>query len=467
MAPRRLELPMVKFSNICSARDGSGIEAWAAERCARDSRQTRIRYGHTHSSDESDANSSMIVHQAFRYELAPTAAQRHALIAHAGAARWAWNWGLAVRTKAWRRRRESLNAVALHRLLNRLKRTPRFGWLYEVSKCAPQEALRDLDRAFVSYWQGRKLGRPVGFPRFKKRGRCADRFRLTGAIGVLPTGVVLPRIGLIATKEPTSKFRGRILSVTCRREADRWYAALTVEVERPDPIGVDGPVVGVDRGLSMLAVCSDGTSIQPPKAHARGMRRLRRRAQAVTRKQRGSRNRAKAALVLARAHRTVRNQRLDALHKATTTLAKTKSVLVVEDLYIAGMLRNRRLARSIADAGWAELHRQLAYRCGWYGSRLIVADRWYPSSKTCSACASVRTGLTLTERVFRCPACGLACDRDLNAARNLAGLVPAVAGSSPETENACGAGSAGRLGNETVKLPAVKQERDRASSHGC
>jgi putative transposase len=409
----------------------------------------------------------MIVRQAFRYELAPTAAQRHALVAHAGAARWAWNWGLAVRVKAWRRRRETLNAVALHRLLNRLKRTPRYGWLYEVSKCAPQEALRDLDRAFTSFWQGRRQGRRVGFPRFKKRGRCADRFRLTGAISVGPAGVVLPRIGLVATKEPTDKFRGRILSVTCRREADRWYAAITVEVERPDPIAVDGPVIGVDRGLSTLAVCSDGTRIQSPRALARGLRRLRRRAREVTRKQPGSHNRAKAALALARAHRTIRNQRLDALHKATTTLARTKSVLVVEDLHVAGMLRNRRLAGSIADASWTELHRQLAYKCQWYGSRLIVADRWYPSSKTCSACGLVRTSLSLAERVFRCPACGLACDRDLNAARNLAGLVPKVAGSSPETENACGAGSAGQTGNGLVKLPAVKQERIPVSSQGC
>jgi putative transposase len=132
----------------------------------------------------------------------------------------------------------------------------------------------------------------------------------------------------------------------------------------------------------------------------------------------------------------------------------------VEDLHVAGMLRNRWLARSIADASWARLHRQLAYKTRWYGSRLVVADRWYPSSKTCSACGLVRAHLTLAERVFHCPACGLAMDRDVNAARNLAGLVPVVAGSSPETENACGAGSADRLGNETVELLAVKQEQD-------
>jgi putative transposase len=310
-----------------------------------------------------------------------------------------------------------------------------------------------VDRAFANFWQSRRAGRRVGFPRYKKRGRCADRFRLTGAIRVTPDGIRLPRIGLVATKEATGKFRGRILSVTCKRAADRWYAAITVEVDRGDPAPVDGPVIGVDPGLVTLAVCSDGTRVTHPRALQHGLRVVRRRARAVTRKQRGSRNRAKAVLALARAHRRVRNQRVDALHKATTALAKTKSVLVVEDLNVAGMLRNRRLARSIADASWAELHRQLAYKCQWYGSRLIVADRWYPSSKTCSACGQLTANLPLSQRTFHCEGCGLILDRDLNAARNLAGLVPVVAGSSPETRNACGAGSAGRLGNETVHLP--------------
>jgi putative transposase len=406
---------------------------------------------------------AMLVLQAFRYELAPTLAQRVSLGNHAGAARWAWNWGLAVRHKVWDRRGETLTAVELHRLLNRLKRTPRYAWLYEVSKCAPQEALRDLDRAYANWWRGRRSGRRVGFPRFKKRGRCPDRFRVNGAIHVEQGAVVLPRIGRIATKEPTGKFNGRILSATCRREADRWYCSLTVEATRPDPLPVDGPVVGVDLGIMRFAVCSDGASIDSPRALERSQRKLRRRARAVSRKQRGSRNRRKAALGLARLHRQIRNQRLDALHKATTTLARAKSVIVVEDLHVAGMVRNRRLARTISDQGWSEFHRQLTYKCGWYGSRLVVAPRFFPSSKSCSGCGFIKAKLPLGVRVFRCEACGLVIDRDLNAARNLAGLAEAglVAGSSPETENACGAGSAGRLGNETVELAVVKQERNR------
>lgn len=382
----------------------------------------------------------MLVHQAFRYELAPTSAQRAVLANHAGAARWAWNWGLAVRRKTWQRRGETLDAMMLHRLLVRLKRTPRYAWLYEVSKCAPQEALRDLDRAYANYWRGRQAGRRVGIPRFKKRGRCPDRFRLAGTIRVEADTVVLPRIGRVQTKEPTSKFGGRILSATCRREADRWYVALTVEMQRPDPIPVAGPVVGVDRGITRFAVCSDGTLIDSPRALECSLRKLRHRARAVSRKQPGSRNRRKAALALARCHRRIRNQRTDALHKATTKLAKAKSVIVVEDLHVAGMIRNQRLARAISDQGWAQFHRQLSYKCQWHGSRLLVAPRFFPSSKRCSRCGFIKARLPLGTRAFRCEACELVIDRDLNAARNLARLVELecglVAASSAETINA-------------------------------
>lgn len=391
---------------------------------------------------------AMLTLQAFRYELAPSAEQSAALTNHAGAARWAWNWGLAVRRKAWQRRRETLGAVELHRLLNRLKRTPRFAWLYEVSKCAPQEALRDLDRAYANYWRGRNRDRRVGLPRFKRRGRCSERFRLTGSIRVEDGAVVLPRIGRLVTKEPTGKFRGRILSATCRREADRWYVAIAVEVERPDPIPLEGSVVGVDRGVVVFAVCSDGTRISSPRALDHSMRMLRHRARAVSRKQAGSANRRKAALALARLHRRIRNQRLDSLHKATTELAKAKSVIVVEDLHVAGMVRNRHLSRAISDQGWAEFHRQLTYKCQWYGSKLLVAPRFYPSSKVCSGCGAAKAELPLSVRTFCCAACGLTIDRDLNAARNLAAIATdehsittAVAGSSPETENACGGGA--------------------------
>jgi len=237
-------------------------------------------------------------------------------------------------------------------------------------------------------------------------------------------------VGCVRTKETTEKFRGRILSATVSREADRWYVSLAVEVERPDPKPVDGAAVGVDLGIAAFATLSDGTKVEAPKALAKALRRLRHRHRLHSRKRRGSRNRRKSALGLARLHRRIRCQRTDFLHKLTTALAKTKSVIVVEDLSVRGMMGNPHLSRSIADAGWCEFRRMLEYKTLWYGSRLVVAPRFYPSTKTCSACGHVKDEIPLSERVFRCEVCGLVMDRDLNAARNLASL---VAGSSPES----------------------------------
>jgi putative transposase len=312
----------------------------------------------------------------------------------------------------------------------------------------PQEALRDLDRAYANYWRGRKASRRVGLPKFKKRGRCTERFRLTGAIRVQAGTVVLPRIGWVATKEPTGKFGGRILSATCSREADRWHVALTVAVERPDPVAVVGPVVGstgASQGSRSAPTAPRPRAPRPWSAACAGC------DGAPARSPGSSLARPTAAgrrLAVARLHRRIRNQRTDALHKATTALAKAKSVIVVEDLDVAGMIRNRRLARAISDQGWAEFHRRLTYKTTWYGSRLLVAPRFFPSSKTCSGCGLVTVELPLGVRVFSCQACGLVIDRDLNAARNLARLAEygagPVAASSAETRNACGGGALAR-----------------------
>ena len=261
-------------------------------------------------------------------------------------------------------------------------------------------------------------------------------------------------MGGVRTKEATEKFGGRILSATVSREADRWCVSLAVEVEREDPQPVEGPVVGVDLGLTSFAVISDGTRIESPKPLAQAERRLRHRQRLHSRKQRGSHNRRKSAAGLARLHRRIRCRRADFLHKATTDLAKAQSVIVVEDLFVQGRIRNHSLARSVTDAGWSECRQMLAYKTQWYGSQLVIAPRFYPSTKTCSACGAVKDEMPLGERVFQCAVCGLAIDRDWNAARNLA---PLVAGSFPETQNACGGDGAGRESGP-AKLAPVKQE---------
>lgn len=359
----------------------------------------------------------------YRYELDPNVQQRILLAKHAGAARFAYNWGLARRIELYQQTGKSPNAIEQHRELNRLKKTE-YPWLYEVSKCAPQEAFRDLDRAFQNFFRGLKEGRKAGFPRFRKKGRD-DRFRLTGAIRVVGRAVQLPRLGVIRLKEEP-EVQGRILSATVSREADRWYVSLTVEVDLPEPEPVQGPAVGIDVGLAHFAtvVQEDGRveKIPAPRPLLRYLRLLRRRQRRHSQKQKGSKNRKKSALRLVRLHRRIRHIRQDFLHQLTTHLAKTKRAVVVEDLRVSGMLKNPKLARHIADMGWGEFRRMLAYKCQWYGSQLVEANRYFPSSKKCSCCGQVLESLPLDVREWVCPACETQHDRDVNAARNLLAL---------------------------------------------
>ncbi len=222
-----------------------------------------------------------------------------------------------------------------------------------------------------------------------------------------------------------------MLSATVSERAGRWFVSVAVEEEIQVPEN-DGAVAGVDLGVTRMATVSDGTVFENPKALNRHERRLKRLQGSVSRKQKGSNNRAKAKLRLARLHLRIANVRRDAAHKATSWLARTKSAIVVEDLNVQGIHKNHHMAKSMSDAGMGEFRRQLEYKTLWYGSRLIVADRFYASTKTCSACGHAQS-IALSERTYRCPACGLEIDRDLNAALNL----EKVAASSAETINAC------------------------------
>jgi len=368
----------------------------------------------------------VIVKRAYRTELDPNNKQRTLLSRSAGTARFAWNWGLQRRIEEYRVTGRSSNAIAQHRQLNGYKKAF-FPWMYQVSKCCAQEALRDLDRAYKNFFEGR-----AGFPRFKSKKRGAGSFRLTGRIRVFQDRIQLPRLGKIRLKEkgyiPTD---GHMLSATVSERAGRWFVSVAVE-EGIQVLKNDGPVAGVDLGLVRMATVSDGTVFENPKALNRHERRLKRLQRSVSRRQKGSINRAKARLRLARLYLRIANVRRDALHKATIWLARTKSAIVVEDLNVKGIRKNHRIAGSMSDAGMYEFRRQLEYKTVWYGSRLIVADRFYASTKACSACGHAQN-IALSERTYRCAACGLEIDRDLNAALNL----EKVAASSAETVNAC------------------------------
>jgi putative transposase len=400
--------------------------------------------------------------RAYKTELALNNKRTTACKRHAGAARYAYNWGLARKQEAYAATSKSPSAIDLHRELNALKQTE-LSWMYEVSKCAPQEALRNLDSAFAHFFRRAKLKRQgklkskLGYPQRKSKKHGLGSFRLTGSIVVFPAAIQLPRLGRLRLKErgylPTTGVK--LLSATVSEQAGHWYVSVQVEQAREAPTNT-GPVVGVDLGVKTLATLSDGTMEPNPRHLKRRLKKLKRLHKAVTRKQHGSNNRKQSARTLAKEYRTIANQRAHTLHQVTTRLAKTKSVIVIEDLNVAGMRTNHHLAQAIADVGFAEFRRQLLYKASWYGSRVILASRWEPSSKTCSRCGWVDEDLTLDDRIFRCehPGCGQVLDRDLNAARNLAQL----AGSSSDSQNACGEGSAGASRWAGVKLPSVKQE---------
>jgi putative transposase len=324
-----------------------------------------------------------------------------------------------------------------------------------VSKEAFNTGLDALARGLKNWSDsrtGKRSGRQVGFPRFKAKHRTIPSVRFTtGTIRVEPDRkhVVLPRLGRLKLHESARKLArrvdagtARIMSATIRRHGGRWFVAFTVEVERDSRQPAAASTVGVDVGIKHLAVLSTGELVPNPRHLDAALVRLRALGRALSRKtgpdRRARRDPSKrwlrAKARLGRAHARVANLRRDGLHKLTTRLARGHATVVVEDLNVVGMLANRRLARHIADAGFGELRRQLTYKTVWNGGRLVVADRWYPSSKTCSACGVVKAKLALAERIYTCAACGLVLDREMNAARNLAALAAAevnTAGSGP------------------------------------
>ena len=389
----------------------------------------------------------MIVNRAYKTELKLNNKQRTLCCMHSGTSRFTYNWGLDRIETVFRLNQLPVptvkypNAISLHRELVRLKQDGTFGWMYEVSKCAPQEALRDLEMAFKHFFRRLKGGEEeFGYPQFKSKKHGSGSFRLTGSIIVEDDRVRLPCIGWVRLKERGYISIGKLSSVSVSERAGRWFVSITVE-EDVEPSPYRDGVVGVDLGIKSLAVCSDGTVFENPKALKCYQRKLRRQQKAVSRKKKGSKNRKKAVVGLQRTHLRISNIRQDNLHKTTSWLAKNKQTICLEDLNVNGMLKNHRLAKAISDVGLGEFKRQMKYKAGWYGSTLVFADRWFPSSKTCCKCGHIRDDLKLSERTFYCPKCGNSIDRDYNASLNL----EMVAVSLTETLNACGEESSSPL----------------------
>jgi putative transposase len=369
----------------------------------------------------------------FKTELKLNNQQRTELLKHAGVARHAWNWGLGLTKGILDHNKANQNekikfpsAIDLHKWLVALVK-PEHPWYFEVSKCAPQYALRNLRMA----WD-RCFKKVSGAPRFKKKGK-GDSFELDGTIKIRSTRrIQLPRLGILRTYEDLPQVP--VKNVTISRSADKWFISFKIEVKLVNTLkAVD--VVGVDLGVKALAILSTGEVFEGAKAYRRIEAKLSRLQWLNRHKQIGSANSKKAQLKIARLHQRIANLRKDTLHKLTTYLAKNHSTVVIEDLNVSGMLANRQLAKAVSDMGFYEFRRQLEYKTKLYGSELVVVDRWFPSSKTCSSCGTKKDALTLAERVMKCEHCGFSLDRDLNAAINLRNVVS-------HTMSACGSGEA-------------------------
>lgn len=374
----------------------------------------------------------MIIKRGYKSELDLNNEQVTACRKHAGAARWAYNYGLRRKKDGYTAGLPVPTAKDLHREINALKKTE-IPWMYEVSKCAAQEALRDLDKAYQNFFrkvalkkQGKHKGK-CGFPKFKSRKKGIGNARFTGAIHVYPDAIQLLRLGLLRLKEHNYlPMNVKIGSATISEKAGQWYVSICVHEEQADPTQATGEALGIDLGIKRLAVVSDGRTFANPKALRKRLNALKRTSRRHSRKKKGSNNRKKAQRRLSRMHARIANIRKDALHKATSAIvARTKpdterpSVIVLEDLNVSGMLKNRKMSRAIADVGLSEFRRQIEYKAHFAGVQVKMVSRWYPSSKTCSACGWIHEDLTLADRVFCCQQCGVVLDRDENAALNL------------------------------------------------
>lgn len=392
----------------------------------------------------------MLIHRAYKTELAPTAEQIKLLQRQAGACRFVFNWGLARKIEARQKGEKVPSAKTLDRELCRLKDSDTtYAWLNETASQPRQAALEHVDLAFKNFFDRVKKGvkGKKGFPRFKSRKRGDTVGIKCFGYCVENNRVRVPKIGWVKLKEkgylPIGKDMSRrlfdlepnagdvrLLGMTVTERAGRWFASVQTEQEIEVPTSETRPAIGVDLGVKELATTAihEGASRRAgpvfanPKALGRYAKKMRRAQRVLSRRQKGSKNRDKARQIVAKLHYRIACIRGDAAHKLSHAITREPSVIVLEDLNVSNMVKCHNLAKSVSDAAMSEIRRQVEYKAGWRGCEVVTAHMFYPSSKTCSVCGWVDKGQTLSDRVFVCECCGHTQDRDLNAAHNLAKL---------------------------------------------
>src|SRR5439155_14405222 len=387
---------------------------------------------------------------AYKCRAYPDPEQVNVLNRTFGCVRVVWNRTLAWRHTRYYGEQTRTDFAQANAYLTAMKASEGLDWLNEVSSVPLQQAIRHQQVAYTNFFAGR-----ARYPRYKSRTcrqsaeftRSGFRYR-DGALFLAKMDTPLAFVWSWPGVDPASIDPSTV--TVSRDPCGRWYVSFAVDAADPEQLPAVGSAVGVDLGIKDFAVTSGGEKIANPRSLARRERNLARYQRRLSRCQRGSANRAKAKAKVARAHRKVRASRADFLHRASARLVRDHDVIVLEDLAVKNMVRNRSLAKAISDCGWGEFRRQLEYKAATAGRHVIVIDRWYPSSKTCSACGYLLASLSLSTRTWQCPSCGIRHDRDVNAAKNILAAGLAV--------SACG-GDVRHPGSPRVRSPAKQEPR--------
>jgi len=364
----------------------------------------------------------MLVIKSHKILLDTTPEVEDTFISWCGAARWAYNYGLEQKKKAYEEAGKSLTVYDLMKLVVVLKKTDEYVWLQDVAYSVPRMALIQLGEAYVNFFRRVKRGDKLkGFPKFKSRKTAKTAFHIeAGAIAIKDNRVRIPKLGWLKMHQPI-RFEGKIIRSVCiSQTAGKWYVSFSIETEVPDPIENQEEIraVGLDVGIKYLAVLSNGKKFENPKADYRLKNLFARAQRQMERKQRGSNRWKRAKLRVQRIHKRIADLRANATHHVSAYVTSNYSGVAIEDLNVQGMSKNHYLAKSILDANFAELHRQLFYKMNWVGGEVRQVDRFFPSSKICSICGFINDNLTLANREWICK-CGAQHDRDVNAAINL------------------------------------------------